>query len=288
MSANIKQVERLSEIADDFDALLCDIWGVLHDGVKTFKSAVEAITRFKDTGKPVVLVTNAARPKSYVQAALLEFGITSKTYDSIVTTGEVFRSTFDQTKSARLFHIGQERDKDVFSGMDVVLADEKTAEKIVCTGLFDPDHEEAREYHALFTRLIHRNMELLCLNPDKSFSFGGKRFPCAGALAEYYVELGGIVHLIGKPHQLIYKFALNELDKFSKAELKQDRILAIGDTINTDLMGAANAKIQFLFVNTGVDQIKTTESAIKQLTDEIKIIDRKLAHVRGFAEKLKW
>ena len=245
----------LSQWADHYDALVCDLWGVVHDGRKATPSACDALVRFRKRGGKVAFLSNAPRPSGAVLAQLDGFGVPRKAWDSVVTSGDVTREAINRRADAwhqelgrRCFHLGPARDKPLFEGLAVDLTrDVEEADFILCTGLLDNDAETAETYRSLFEQTISRGQRFLCANPDRAVMRGPKRVPCAGALSHLYAAMGGEVREYGKPHANAYDLCF---ERFGKVE--QSRVLAIGDGLLTDIAGANAVGIDALFIWEGV------------------------------------
>jgi len=243
----MRRIAGLKDLAGQYDSLLCDVWGVLHNGVRAFPNAVEALRCFRETAGPVVLITNAPRPRAPIQNQLRQLGVPDDAYDAIVTSGDVTRSVITPHPRTRIFHLGPERDLSLYEGLDVSLVSETDAELMSCTGLLDDTVETPDDYRALLGRLVGKNIRMVCANPDLVVERGDRLVYCAGALARLYVELGGDAILVGKPHAPIYAAARERI-----AALGGSRILAIGDGLPTDIRGAVDNEIAVLFVTGGI------------------------------------
>ena len=215
-------------------AWLCDVWGVLHDGVTAFPSAIDACRRFRNGGGKVVLISNSPKPFFAVAEHLRSLKVPDDCFDALVTSGDAARVLLAARREPCVFHVGPERDASFFDGLDIKLGPPPEATLIVCTGFFDEEHETAEDYDKLFTAFAARRIPMLCANPDLMVERGARLLPCAGALGERYAALGQTVIQAGKPFQPIYEVALGQLgDIISRAE-----ILAIGDGVDTDVKGA--------------------------------------------------
>lgn len=244
----LTRVAGLAAVAGRYDALLCDVWGVLHNGVAAFPAAVEALKRYRGQGGRVVLVTNAPRPAGPIIDQLRRLGVDDGAYDAVVTSGDVTRSFVAARPATKVFHIGAERDLSFYDGLDVALVKEAEAELVSCTGLFDDDVETPEDYRPCLERLARRGLTMVCANPDLVVERGEVLIYCAGALARLYEELGGAVILAGKPHPPIYETAL------AAAGAEPARVLAIGDGLPTDVRGAEAAGLDLLFVTGGIHE----------------------------------
>jgi HAD superfamily hydrolase (TIGR01459 family) len=235
--------------ASRYDAWLCDIWGVLHNGTAAFPGVAEACAQYRRNGGRVLLISNAPRPSAAVGPQLEKLGISSASYDAILTSGDLTRDSMSRiTTRQRILHIGPERDLGLFDGLDVVLVDEAGADVVVCTGLFDDTTETPETYRAQFARLKARNLPMLCANPDITVERGGQIIFCAGALAEAYRALGGDVQWFGKPYLGAYEAAQSVLARLAQRAIDPSRLLAIGDGVFTDIKGAAGYGIDSLYV----------------------------------------
>jgi HAD superfamily hydrolase (TIGR01459 family) len=249
---SLRFVEKLRDLVDGVDVVLSDIWGVVHNGLEAFPEACEALHNFRTRGGTVILITNAPRPADSVQRQLQKFGIGDETYDAIVTSGDLTRQFVADHPGRKLFWIGQERHNSVHRGLDPVLAPLQEADYIVCTGLFDDETESAEDYRAMMLEARERKLTLICANPDIVVERGDRLIYCAGAVAELYRELGGEVIFYGKPHRPIYERAIELATERQSHPIALDRVLAIGDSVRTDLAGAHGFGIDCLFVTRGI------------------------------------
>lgn len=249
-------IASLDEVALNYDVLFCDLWGCLHNGVAAFPAAVAALQRFRAGGGRVVLLTNAPRPWKYVAAQLDRMAVPRDAWDVIVSSGDAAQDAmFSGAVGRKVWAIMMDKDEGFFAdvppewqdapAIQRVALDE--AEGIVCTGLFDERTEVPEDYRARFMLARERGLKLLCANPDVVVDLGETRLYCAGALAEFYDDLGGTSLYFGKPHPPIYDLARRRLGLAEDA-----RILAIGDGIATDIPGAAGEGIDALFVSGGL------------------------------------
>lgn len=258
----------LHEIAGDYDAALCDIWGVLHDGRSARRPAVEALQHFRKARGPVILLSNAPRPVVDVEQQFAELGIPHDCYDAILTSGVLAHEDLarrSRERTLQILHIGPERDRGVFAALPVCCVTADKAELVICTGLFDDDTESPENYRNLLTDLGERKLPLLCVNPDIVVQRGGQLIYCAGALARLYEELGGTAVYYGKPHRPIYEAASALAAKMAG---HQDlRVLVLGDGLETDVRGANQAGLDAIFIADGIHgedvRILTPESVQK-------------------------
>jgi HAD superfamily hydrolase (TIGR01459 family) len=249
---SLRFVERLRDLTGDVDVVLSDIWGVVHNGIEAFPEACEALQRFRRQGGTVILITNAPRPADSVQRQLRKLDIADDTYDAIVSSGDLTRHFVAGHPGRKVFWLGPERDNSIYRGLDPVLAPLEEADYIVCTGLLDDETESAEDYRAMMLQARARGLPLICANPDIVVERGDRLIYCAGAVAELYRELGGEVIFYGKPHRPIYERAMELAAERHGHAIPPARVLAIGDSVRTDLAGAHGFGIDCLFVTRGI------------------------------------
>jgi HAD superfamily hydrolase (TIGR01459 family) len=248
----LRFVEKLSDLVDGVEVILSDIWGVVHNGLEAFPEACAALHTYRQRGGTVILITNAPRPADSVQRQLRKLGVDDDTYDAIVSSGDLTRHFVADHPGKRMFWLGPERDNSIYRGLDPVIAPLEEADYIVCTGLFDDETESAEDYRAMMLQARVRKLPLICANPDIVVERGDRLIYCAGAIAELYRELGGEVIFYGKPHRPIYERAMALANERRGHAAPLDRVLAIGDSVRTDLTGALGFGIDCLFVTRGI------------------------------------
>jgi HAD superfamily hydrolase (TIGR01459 family) len=248
----LRFVENLRDVLDGVEVVLSDIWGVVHNGLESFPEACAALHAYRQQGGVVILITNAPRPADSVQRQLRKLGVADETYDAIVSSGDLTRHFVADHPGKKLYWVGPERDSSIHRGLDPVMSELEAADYIICTGLFDDETESAEDYRPMLTKALARQVPLICANPDIVVERGDRLIYCAGAVAELYRELGGEVVFYGKPHRPIYEraMALAAERRGHPAELRQ--VLAIGDSVRTDLAGAHGFGIGCLFVTRGI------------------------------------
>jgi HAD superfamily hydrolase (TIGR01459 family) len=248
----LRFVERLRDLVGGVDVVLSDIWGVVHNGLVAFPEACEALHSFRAQGGTVILITNAPRPADSVQRQLRKFGVADEGYDAIVSSGDLTRQFVADHPGQKLFWLGPERHSSIQRGLDLVLAPLEQADYIVCTGPFDDETESAEDYRAMMMQARERGLTLICANPDIVVERGDRLVYCAGAIAELYRELGGEVIFYGKPHRPIYERAMALATERRGHVTPLNRVLAIGDSVRTDLTGAHGFGIDCLFLTRGI------------------------------------
>jgi HAD superfamily hydrolase (TIGR01459 family) len=242
-----------STIAADYDVVLCDVWGVVHNGVAASPESCDALTRFRRLGGTVVLITNAPRPGEVVMRGTLDpLKVPRAAYDGIVSSGDVTRAVIAEHGGERVFHIGPPRDLPMFEGLDARVAPVESADYVVCSGLYDDTIETPQDYGGLIARMRERRLPMVCANPDVVVERGDTLVYCAGAIADLYAAAGGEVLYAGKPYRPIYEQALAMAERTRGRAADRRRVLAIGDSVRTDLKGAAGFGIDCLFVTAGI------------------------------------
>jgi HAD superfamily hydrolase (TIGR01459 family) len=251
-------LDGLSGIIDRYDAVLCDIWGVLHNGAQSFPAAREALRELRRLGKPVALVTNAPRPDYGVAEQLEILGVEAACYDAIATSGDVTARAIVDRAPAKPFQIGPDRDLPVYdaasrmAGFEIRPVALEDAGFVVCTGLVDDTVETPADYEAILRACWAKNLPMICANPDLVVYRGDQLVYCAGALAERYEQMGGVVEQAGKPFRPIYRAALAQLEKARGVAFDPARVLAIGDAMHTDIAGAQGMGMDCVWITTGV------------------------------------
>jgi len=251
-------VTALSEISAQYDALFVDLWGCVHNGVRAFDAANRALVEYRAGGGIVVLVTNSPRPRAQVEQQLADFGVARDAWDSIASSGDSARSAlFLGAVGQKIYFIGTDAELPFFEPLKLI--DDpiqishvpiEEAEGIVCTGLPTADGTPD-DVRAPLLYAKQKGLKLLCANPDIIVDRGEKREWCAGAVAQAYSEMGGTSLYFGKPHAPIYDLARRRLSAI-RPNVPDDRILAIGDGITTDIQGAIGEGIDSLFITGGL------------------------------------
>jgi HAD superfamily hydrolase (TIGR01459 family) len=245
-------VDRFSTVAPRYDVVLCDVWGVVHDGIAAHVDACDALSRYRADGGTVVLITNAPRPSPWVIRQLGRLGVPADAYDDVMTSGDLTREVIASRDGGAVFHIGPQRDVSIFAGLGVRLTPVEAADYVVCSGLFDDTTETPDDYRDLIARMRGRGLFMVCANPDVVVERGDERVYCAGAIADLYGAMGGEVLYAGKPHRPIYDAALAKAAGARGGVASPDRTLAIGDSLRTDMTGAQALGIDGLFVSGGI------------------------------------
>jgi HAD superfamily hydrolase (TIGR01459 family) len=258
MPAPARFLDRLSEIAAQYDLIFCDVWGVVHNGEVYYRNATDALARFRARGGTVILLTNAPRPRRRVISFLDGLGVPHDAYDGLVTAGDVTVSLILARGDLPLAHIGPANDISLFAeaealaGRPLHVLPFEDAAYVVCIGLDDAEHETPADYESRLAAMRARDVEFICANPDIVVEMGDKLVYCAGALAQSYAAMGGRVVQAGKPYRQIYERGLALAADLRGAETVRSRVLGIGDSAQTDIRGAQEQGFATLFVTSGI------------------------------------
>ena len=274
-----KIIQKFDEIASNYKAIFCDLWGCLHNGQTSFSDSLNTLISFKRQGGAIILLTNAPRPKHDVATFIDKLGINKDCYDDLVTSGDAAQiSLFLGKYGTKIFHIGPERDYCFFdidpallpNPISLEFVDIDEASCIVCTGLFNDRTETPQDYNDIIRKGINLNLDLLCVNPDIQVDYGNRRLWCAGAIAENYKKQGGSAHYFGKPYKPIYDLALQKLNHLDPTITKNE-ILCIGDGISTDISGGIFCGFDTLFVCGGLSDRDTGTTRTSPSPDSLKL-----------------
>jgi HAD superfamily hydrolase (TIGR01459 family) len=281
----------LSDIAAEYDAVFCDIWGVIHNGKRHFPEAYDALRRFKAERGPVVLISNSPRPQDGLKAQLADLGVHDDAFSAIVSSGDATRTFLkDYAPKGSAWIIGPERDAPLYDGLGVDLSGTpETAAFISCTGLFDDENDTLEQYHPDLKAAARRGIPMICANPDRIVQRGDQIIYCAGTLADIYMAFGGEVIMAGKPYAPIYDLCYQALKAVAGHEVDKSRILAIGDGLPTDVLGANGQGLDLVFIAAGIHALEAT-NAEGQLDAQllVKVLESEKASARYVSPALMW
>jgi len=269
-----KIISGLKEIHEKYDVFFIDLWGVMHNGIKLYSGAIEAIENLYKLKKRFVLMSNAPRPSKNVEKFLLKLKMDKIYSKNIFTSGEAALKSLKQNIYGKFFyHLGPKRDKDLFEGFEKNKRELENADFILCSGFLD-NHEDSLEYYRNLLK-NHIHLKMVCTNPDLVVHRGIKKEYCAGTLAELFKVLGGKVIYFGKPYPDIYKFCTK----------KNEKTLVIGDNIRTDIKGANNMNFDSLFIINGIHK---DEFINLKLQDYDKVLEKYGTKTNFYQETLTW
>jgi len=285
----VRHISGLSELVSLYDALLCDVWGVIHDGRRSFPAACDALARWRETAGPVVLISNSPRPSRDVAEQLRELGVPDESWTSIVTSGDATRALLAERSPGPAWMIGPPRDRSLYEGLGLIFGDLEESAFIACSGPRDDEIETPEDYRAELTRAAARGMPMICANPDRVVQRGDRLIYCGGALADLYAALGGTVFMAGKPHSPIYDLSLAAIGTDLDRPVDIGRVLAIGDGVATDILGANGQGLDVIFIAGGIHRAEAIgpndgldPSSLSALLSEAR------AHANYLAPALSW
>ena len=288
-AANPPILRGLHELASDYDALICDVWGVVHNGREPNPATVDALQGFRASRGPVILLTNAPRIAADVRSQFDRIGVPHDCYDAIVTSGQAARDDLvlraSAAKPLALFNLGPERDRATYDGVPLSLVPADEADLVLCTGLFDDETETPDDYRGMLEGFRSRDLLMICANPDVTVRRGDTAVYCAGAIARAYETVGGKVLYYGKPHPPIFEAAIAQARRFGAAR----RPLVVGDGLETDIRGANRMGWDALFVSGGLFGVEigslTGDRAAERLGELFVEHD---VHARAVMTTLAW
>ena len=288
----IPVIEGFAALSGRYDVIFCDVWGVLHNGIQAYPGAGDALTRFRERGGRVVLVSNAPRPGRAIGPQLDRLGVPRTAYDAIMASGDITRTAVIERSDRVVHHMGPPRDLPIFEGLDLRFGSIAEADYVVCSGFDEEDEREADmdDYRRRLAAMRERNLWMLCANPDLVVERGHLIIPCAGTIAAMYEEMGGEVFYAGKPHRPVYEAALALAARISGRDaVPRERVLAIGDAIRTDIAGAAAFGIDSLLVARGIHTAELKLDELPLASEHAQDwLARQVVRPQAVTDKLVW
>lgn len=277
----IKQIENINALIDRYQGFLIDLWGVVYDGAHAYPGVVEGLNTLINRGKKIIFLSNAPRPGQLMVEKLVQFGIKVSS-DMVLTSGDAvrhqlsyFEDPFFEQHGRCFYHLGAERNTDILSGLSVNATDSLEKANFVLLTLYRDEGEDLQPFHEFFKKALDHNLPMLCANPDKIIPNGAKRRFCAGVFAEQYESMGGKVHYYGKPHPNVYELCFKRFQEWGI--LDKSQIVMIGDTLETDILGANRMGIDSALVLTGNMRLLLN-------TDKVGEAERQLKrHLQGLS-----
>ena len=268
----MKKLEHISEIYRSYDTFVIDLWGVMHDGVAANNRAIETVDKLLKNSKKIVFLSNAPRPSKNVKEFLKKLKIQEKFLKNIVTSGEAAMHALNSNRFGKsFFHLGPSRDESIFYKIRKNKTSLENSDFILCTGLIDNHYKDISYYRNFLKNYISK--KLVCTNPDLIVHRGKEEEYCAGSVAEIFESLGGKVIYFGKPHKEVYKLCFTE----------DEKVLAIGDNLRTDIKGANNLKVDSIFITQGVHRDEFKEEAELE-----KLLKNYNVHTNFYQSELTW
>ena len=280
----INRIENLNYFIREYKVILCDLWGVIHNGKQIFSDSIEFLQRMKDNGAAVIFISNAPRPNSVVRSGLIKkLNLSEDLFHSILSSGDIAQQEINKfNHGKKYFHVGPSKDYDLLE--DIQIQKTETlgeADFVLCTGFDDDEQQTPKDYEDLLLEMKRLDIPMVCANPDLIVIRGNKKIFCAGSIAELYSDLGGKVKYYGKPYQEIYSHVFESAVIEGLVEDKS-QMIAIGDSVRTDIIGANNFGINSIFVESGIHKNDIEETAdikkffssyLSQVAEQINIIE---------------
>tara|TARA_B100001059_G_C17756493_1_gene540215 strand:+ start:125 stop:931 length:807 start_codon:yes stop_codon:yes gene_type:complete len=268
----LRELDHLAEIYKNYDTFVIDLWGVIHNGVMLNQKAIEAVEQLKNNSKKIVFLSNAPRPSAKVINYLLKMNINKRLLSNVVTSGEAAMHAINKNRFGKtFFHLGPPRDTSVFEKVKNNKTNLESCDFILCTGLFDNHENDLKYYHQFLENYVSK--KLICTNPDLIVHRGNDEELCAGSVAKVFEELGGEVVYFGKPYKEIYKMCFSS----------DEKVLAIGDNLRTDIKGANNLNIDCIFISEGVHR-----GEYEDKTKLDQLLTKYNVKANFFQKELKW
>jgi HAD superfamily hydrolase (TIGR01459 family) len=288
MTSPLPSISGLADLAGRYDAVLSDVWGVVHNGVEAFPTAVDALAEYRKAGGKVVFITNAPRPSGPIIDMLDRLGVHRQAYDAIVSSGDATRAMIAKYRGRPIHHVGPATEDDaLYEGLGVRRTGADEAEAIVVTDL-DTDDDTPEMYRERARQWLSRKLPMICANPDRVVEHGDKIIYCGGALGDLYAAMGGMVLMAGKPYQPIYEEAFRLAEEAAGKPLDKARVLAIGDSVRTDATGAAKFGIDLLFVTGSIHAAELDAFGKPDPQAIADLVAPSRAHMAGFLPRLSW
>ena len=275
------------QLSDRFKVWLCDVWGVVHNGRMAFRPACDALERHRANGGIVILITNAPRPCHAILPQLASLDVSPDCHDAIVSSGDVTRKLVLDHPGDNIFHLGPQKDQALLDSLPVNFVDFAEADAVLCTGLYNDLNDQPEDYDPLLKKLLARDLDMICANPDKVVQYGDRLIPCGGALAERYEKMGGRVTMAGKPFAPIYDACAAKAAEILGRPVERSEFLALGDGMATDITGARDNNLALAFISGGIHDEQTGNSDARELA---KIATTAVPGVKvaGAMRRLEW
>tara|TARA_B100000686_G_scaffold318062_1_gene367384 strand:+ start:791 stop:1609 length:819 start_codon:yes stop_codon:yes gene_type:complete len=269
-----KLITGLKQVQGKYDTFFIDLWGVVHNGVHLYSEAINVLENLSKLKKRFVLISNAPRPSKSVEKYLIKLKMDKDFLDNIFTSGEAALQVLKKNiYGEKFFHLGPKRDEDLIKKFKKNSTNLDKCDFILCTGLFEKELSSLKYYENLLKK--HTNLKMLCTNPDLIVHRGTTAEYCAGSVAKIFEKLGGDVIYFGKPYPEIYNFCMK----------KNENILAIGDNIRTDIVGANKMNFDSLFITGGIHKKEFSNLPIENYD---KILNKYEAKTNYYQERLVW
>ncbi|MBV9862874.1 MAG: TIGR01459 family HAD-type hydrolase [Alphaproteobacteria bacterium] len=296
----VRLIRGLEELVPRYDGFIVDLWGVIHDGVAPFPGALECLRSLKEAGKQIVLLSNAPRRAEDVIRRIAAIGVPRAAYDDVMSSGEEAwqhlsklgrgrdgdsEDPFYDALGRACLHIGSDRDMEIREGLDLDFVESPAAADFILNTGPAGWEDTIEDYDPILRHAVGRDLPMVCANPDLVVMHGGRPALCAGALAQHYETIGGRVRWHGKPHRSVYDSCLDRLEVASTS-----RILTVGDSLRTDIAGAAAAGLDSLLIAGGIHAAEFGGGINQALDLECvsTALDRAGLKPIGVARRFRW
>jgi HAD superfamily hydrolase (TIGR01459 family) len=275
----------LNKIYLKFDIFFVDLWGVVHNGIECYSDALKALKNIKKS-KKIILISNAPRPSDSVQKFLNKINFSKKFYNKLITSGDLTRFYLKSfCKNKFFYHLGPDRDKNLFINLGLKKTPLNNADFVVCTGV-NNNKDNLNKYFPILKKIKKRNLKMICANPDLIVHRGDRTEYCAGSIAKLYEKMGGTVKYFGKPYKNFYEHIYEIIKKKYQKNINKNKILVIGDNLNTDILGANNFKVKNLFIAGGIHKSEWNKK--KKNLAKFAIEKNKNFKINYFQNELTW
>ena len=254
MTKNL-DTEGFRSVFDNYELFIIDLWGVVHNGIELHKNAIHTLSKITEAKKNYILLTNAPRPNEIVKIFLENLGLDKSMSENVFTSGEAALGYLKKNYiGQKFYHIGPPRDFDLFNDFkNKKTEDLDKSDYLLCTGLYDQHDQDLNYYKELLKNFTSKKM--VCTNPDLVVNKGKKREYCAGSVAMIFEKIGGEVIYFGKPYPEVYNQSITNNNK----------VIAIGDNLNTDIKGAINMNYDSLIITDGVHKEEIKRNGIEKV-----------------------
>ncbi len=290
-STSSSELAPLSGIVAHYDGLLCDIWGVIHNGAAAFDDAVDALCKVRASGRFVILITNAPRLSKDIFPQLEGLGVPRAAFDTVITSGDVTATLLAKHPDAPIFHFGPARDHSILENLPNPIVGLSDSKLCLLTGPLDDGVVSVDIYEPQLVAMQKNAVMMICANPDLVVRSGTRMVICAGSIAQSYAKLGGKVIFAGKPEAGIYDEAQKRATGLAGRNVRKSQLLAIGDGLLTDIKGAADNGFDAYFITGGIHAETFGDmNAAANITRAADMIKSQYAHLNlvGLCDRLRW
>ncbi len=253
---NLINISPMNDIVQNYDALIIDIWGVVYEGNDPYKNAINFLNKILQLNKKLIFLSNAPRPGILAYQRFIDWGVNMKNAH-VYTSGDHLReeltnrsNKFFENPKKKFYHLGADRNKDLLRDIEINLVNDINQADFLLLSIYADSHEELESHEDLLKQALNLKLPAICANPDLTVNYNNQIRYCSGSFAKKYTDLGGFVHYFGKPEANIFELILERY----LSGCDRGKILMIGDTIETDIVGAKQVGLDSALVLTGNGQ----------------------------------